>query len=61
MRPEVVLVYDLAHVFQDFRCRRDRRGGPGLEAIAEGVEVAVRADARIFVRDPGAAEAFLRF
>ena len=34
---------------------------PGLEAIAEGVEVAVRADARIFVREPGAAEAFLRF
>ena len=61
MRAEVVLVDDLAHVFQDFRCRRDRRGGPGLEAVAEGVEVAVGADARIVVRDPGAAEAFLRF
>ena len=61
MRAEVVLVDDLAHVAQDLRCRRDRRAGPGLEAIAEGVEVAVRADARIFVRDPGAAEAFLRF
>ena len=61
MPAEVVLVDDLAHVVQDLGCGRDRRAGPGLEAIAEGVEVAVRADARIAVRDPGAAEALLRF
>ena len=61
VRAEVVLVDHLAHVFQDLRGRRDRRAGPGLEAVAEGVEVAVRADARIAVRDPGAAEALLRF
>ena len=59
MRPEVVLVDDFAHVCEDFCGGRDRRGGPGLEAVAEGVEVAVRADARIFVGNPGAAEGFL--
>src|SRR6185437_9170741 len=61
MRAEAVFLDDLTHVFQDLGGRRDGRAGPGLEAIAEGVEVAVRPDARIFVRDPGAAEALLRF
>ena len=60
VRAEVVLVDDLAHVGEDLRGRRDRRAGPGLEAIAEGVEVAVGADARIAMGDPRAAEAFLR-
>lgn len=58
---EVVLVDDLAHVAQDFGSSRDRRTGPGLEAIAEGIEIAVRADARIAVSEPGTAEAFLSF
>ena len=61
MRAEVVLVDDFAHVAQDLRCRRDRRAGPGLEAIAEGIEVAVGADARIAVGEPRAAEVFQRF
>ena len=43
---EVVLVDHLAHVLQDLGRGRDRRAGPGLEAVAEGVEVAVGADAR---------------
>ena len=61
VRAEIVLVDDFAHVAQDLGCRRDRRAGPRLEAIAEGVEIAVGPDARIAVGEPGAAEAFLRF
>src|SRR5690606_27778894 len=34
---------------------------PGLEAVAEGVEVAIGADAGVFVGPPGAAEGFLSF
>lgn len=56
MAGEVVLGDHLAHVAQDFLGGRDRRPGPGLEAIAEGVEVAVGADAGVAVRAPGAAE-----
>src|SRR3954451_18846632 len=59
VRPEVVLLDDLAHVLEDLGCGRDRRTGPGLEAVAEGVEVAVRPDARVAVGEPGAAEAGL--
>ena len=50
----------LAHVLQDLGGGRDRRAGPGLEAVAEGVEIAVGADAGVAVRDPGAAEGVLR-
>ena len=43
---EVVLLDHLAHVLADLVCGGDRRPDPGLEAVAEGVEVAVGADAR---------------
>jgi hypothetical protein len=58
---QVVLVDDLAHVAQDLGRGRDRGAGPRLEAVAESVEIAVGADARIAMGEPGAAKAFLRF
>ena len=58
---EIVFLDHLAHVFQDFGGARDRRAGPWLEAVAEGMEVAVGADAGITVGAPGAAERLLRF
>jgi hypothetical protein len=58
---EVVLLDHLAHVGQDLVGGGDRLAGPRLEAIAEGVEVAVGADAGILVGQPGAAETLLRF
>ena len=57
---EVVLFDHLAHVVPDLLGRRDRRAGPRLEAVAEGEQIAVGADAGIFVGKPGAAEALLR-
>ena len=54
---EVVLLDHLAHVLEDLVGRGDRRAGPRLEPVPEGVEVAVGADAGIAVRQPGAAEA----
>ncbi len=56
---EIVLLDHLAHVFQDLFGAGDGRAGPGLEAVAEGVEVAVGADAGILVGAPGAAKGFL--
>ena len=56
---EIVLLDHLAHVGEDLGGGGDRRTPPRLEAIAEGVEVAVGADAGIAVRPPGAAEALL--
>jgi hypothetical protein len=50
---------DLAHIGENFRGGGDRRAGPWLEAIAEGVKIAVGADAGIAVGQPGAAKAFL--
>src|SRR5439155_23138601 len=41
--------------------RRDRRARPRLEAIAEGVKVAIGSGARVAMSEPRAAEAFLRF
>src|SRR5439155_20773359 len=58
---EIVLVDDLAHIAEDLGRGRDRRAGPRLEAIAEGVEIAVGADARIAVGRPRAAKALLFF
>ena len=58
---ELVLLDHLAHVAQDFLGGGDRCAGPGLETVAEGVELAVRAYAGVAVRDPGAAEAVLGF
>jgi hypothetical protein len=49
VRAEMVLVDDLAHVPEDLGRRRDRRAGPRLEAIAEGIQIAVGADAGILV------------
>ena len=57
---DIVLFDHLAHVFQDFVGRGDRRSRPRLEAIAEGVEVTVRPDPRVLVGKPGAAESFQR-
>ncbi len=57
---KVVLLDHLAHVFADLVRGGDRRADPGLEAVAEGVEVAVGADAGILVGQPGAAEALQR-
>src|SRR5207302_322016 len=58
---QVVLVDDLAHVAEDLGGGRDRCAGPRLEAVAESVEIAVGADARIAMGEPGAAKTFLRF
>ena len=60
MAPEIVLLDDLAHVAEDLGRGRDRRAGPRLEAIAEGVEVAVGADAGKAVGPPRPAKAVLR-
>ena len=57
---DIVVLDHLAHIGADFFGGRDRRPDPGLEAVAEGVEIAVRADARIFMRPPGAAKGLLR-
>ena len=54
-----VLIDHLAHVLEDFFGAGDRRADPGLEAIAEGIKIAIGTDARILVRFPGAAEALL--
>src|SRR5208283_5729896 len=61
VRSEIVLLDHLTDVAQDLARRGDRRTRPWLEAIAEGVQVAVGADARVAVREPRAAETFLRF
>src|SRR5207248_10260440 len=60
MASEIVVLDHLAHIAADLGGRRDRRAGPRLEAIAEGVEVAVGADARKAVGPPRPAEALLR-
>ena len=61
MPVESVLGDDLAHIGEDFRGGRDRRRSPRLETIAEGVKVAVGADAGKTMRQPGAAKALLGF
>src|SRR5437763_16081535 len=61
MRREPVIVDDLAHIAQDLGGRCDRRASPRLEAITEGVEVAIGAYPGIAMRNPGAAEGILRF
>ena len=58
---EIVLLDHLAHIGADFVGGRDRRADPRLEAVAEGVQVAVGTDARIFVGPPGAAKRLLLF
>ena len=56
---EAVFVDDLAEIGENLVRGRNRFADPWLEAIAEGVEVAVRPDAGIAMGDPGAAEAVL--
>src|SRR3984885_10066876 len=58
---EAVVVDDFAEISENLLSGRNRFADPWLEAIAEGVEVAVRSDAGIPVGDPGAAEALLGF
>src|ERR1700760_3095577 len=58
---EIVLRDHLAYVGQDLFGCGDRRPDPWLEAVGEGVQVAVGADAGIAVRTPGAAKALLAF
>ena len=60
MTGEVVVLDHLAHVGQDLLGRGDRLACPRLEAIAEGIEVAVGANPRIAMGEPRAAEALLR-
>jgi hypothetical protein len=61
MRLKPVFGDDLAHIGANFRGGRDRCAGPWLEAVAEGVKIAVGADAGIAVGQPGAAKALLGF
>src|SRR3954469_5926159 len=58
---EIVLLDHVAHVGEDLLSARDGRPDPRLEAVAEGVQVAVGADAGIAMRSPGAAKALLAF
>src|SRR5271154_3550069 len=58
---EVVFGDDFAHIGADLRRGRDWWTGPGLETVAEGVKVAVGADAGIFMGPPGAAKCLLLF
>jgi hypothetical protein len=58
---KIVLLDHFAHIFEDFGGAGDRRRGPWLEAIAEGVQVTIAADAGIAVGAPGAAKGVLCF
>ncbi len=58
---EAVILDELIHVIEDLFSRCDGRADPRLVAVAEGVEIAVGADAGISVHFPGAAEAVERF
>ena len=60
VRTEIVLLDHVTHVRQDFFRGRDRRRGPRFEAIAEGMQVAVGADAGIAMGQPRPAKAVLR-
>ena len=55
--PQVVLVDHLAEVGADLLGGGDGWSGPRLEAVPEGVEVAVGAHTGVPVHEPGAAEA----
>ena len=61
MPGQIVVVDDLAHVLENLLGRRNGHAGPWLEAIAKGVEVAVRPNAWKPVGAPCPAEAFLGF
>jgi hypothetical protein len=55
VRREIVLFDDLVEVIKDRVLFSEGRTGPGFEAIAVGVEVAVRARSGVSVRPPRAA------
>src|SRR5438045_7653660 len=50
----------LAHIRAYFLSGCYRIAGPGFEAVAESVKIAIRANAGIAVGQPGAAETLLR-
>ena len=56
---EIILVDHLAKIGLDFSCGGDGRAHPGLEAIAEGIQITVRPDAGKCVGQPCAAIAAL--
>ena len=58
---ETFLRDDVAHIVEDLDPGRDRGARPRFEAITEGIKVAVRPRARVAVREPRTAKAFLRF
>src|SRR4029077_12200501 len=58
---EIVLLDHLSHIGENLFGGGNRRPDRGLEARAEGMEVAIGADAGITVRNPGAAKTVLRF
>jgi hypothetical protein len=58
---EIVLLDHLTHVFEDLVGRCDGGAGPWLEPVAKGVQVAVGANARVLVGQPGAAKALFAF
>jgi hypothetical protein len=60
VRRQAVVVDHLAQVLLDLGRGGDGLARPRLEAVAEGEQVAVRADAGVAVRAPGAAVAGLR-
>ena len=57
---KLILRDHLSHIRADFSSGCDGSAGPGLEAIAESVKIAVGANAGIAVGQPGAAETLLR-
>ena len=57
---KLILGDHLAHIGADFLGGCYRSAGPGLEAVTEGVKIAIRANAGIAVGQPGAAETLLR-
>jgi hypothetical protein len=57
---DIVLLDDFAHVVEDLSSGCDWRTGPWLEAIAEGVKVAIRPNAGIAMGEPCTTKAFLR-
>src|SRR3954454_14351232 len=61
MTAKIVLRDHLAHIGEDLVGSRDRRPDPWLEAVAEGVKIAVGTDAGITMRAPGAAKTLLAF
>jgi len=56
-----ILVYDLAHITEDFFRGGDRWPDPGLEPVAKRIKVAVRADAGICMGAPCPAKILHRF